>query len=233
MKTFIFTSLVFLFSLSGYCQTTPPSAAVMEVDYFKVKDENITAYLASEKDWHKVHEVRIKEKKVAAWMLFEVILPNGSQVDHNYVTVTFLNSYADLETVVPDMIAAMGKAFPTQNAAEKFAQSMSLRTRVKSEIVYNTFSHWKDNAPGLPFQYVNASFVKVDEGKEASFENQFNGYWKGVMTALVDLGYRQNFLVGERSRSHGTNDAYDYEVFESFKGFLNKRTLKRMVVVLC
>ncbi len=51
---------------------------------------------------------------------------------------------------------------------------MSLRTRVKSEFVYNIFSYWKNNAPGLPFKYLNASFMKVDIGNEASFENKFN-----------------------------------------------------------
>jgi hypothetical protein len=218
MKVLITFAVAVMLSFSVLSQNTPPTP-VVETDYFKVKDADIPAYLAVEKDWKKVHEERLKTGKIYGWMMFEVLLPSGSQVDHNYVTVTIYRSYADVENMIPDMVAAFGKAFPTANVAEKMAKSNTLRDRLKTDFQYNTAGFWIGNAQRMPdFKYANVSMMKVEEANEGLFEEQFK-YWHKILTARTELGYDIGWQYGKVIRSHGTSDPYSDYLLHFFSDF--------------
>ena len=218
MRKFLSLATFLLLSIALFSQDTNP-VAVAQNDYFKVKDQDIPAFLANEKEWKKVHEERVKTGKIFAWYLFEVLLPSGSQVDHNYVTVTLYRSYADIETLIPDIMAAWGKAFPDQNAQGKMVKANALRERVKTDFNYNEHGYWKTGTKGIPeFKYINASMVKVDEGKEAAYEEQFK-YWEKILNARTDMGMDVGWQTGTLIRSHGTADPYSYYTFQFYSDF--------------
>jgi hypothetical protein len=218
MKALLTCAAVVLLTLSLFSQNNPPTP-VVQFDFFKVKDQDITAFLTAEKEWKKVHEERIKTGKVYAWMLFEVILPSGNQVKSNYVTVTLYRSYADVETLIPDMVAAFGKAYPNVNVAEKFAKANTLRERVKSDFQHNTNGYWITKTGMADFKYANISMMKVEEANEGAFEEQIK-YWEKVLTARTDMGLDVGWQYGKIIRSHGTSDpvsAYLVNFYADFK----------------
>lgn len=219
MKVLLSFVAVVLLCFSVFSQNNPPTA-VVQFDFFKVQDQNISAFLAAEKDWKKVHEERVKTGKVYAWMLFEVILPSGSQVTSNYVTVTLYRSYADVETLVADMGAAFGKAFPNVNVSEKFAKANTLRDRVKTDFQHNTNGYWIGNAQRIAdFKYANIAMWKVEEANEGAFEEQFK-YWDKVLIARTEMGLDVGWQYGKIIRSHGSSDpvsAYLAHFYADFK----------------
>ncbi len=225
MKVLTTFAAVVLLCFPLFSQNNQPTA-VVQFDFFKVQDQNIPAFLAVEKEWQKVHAERIKSGKVYAWMLFEVLLPNGSKVSSNYVTATLYRSYADVETLVPDMVAAFGKAFPTVNVGEKIAKSNALRDRIKTDFQYNTNGYWKGDAQRMAdFKYVNVDMLKVEEANEEIFEDQFK-YWDKILIARTELGYDVGWQYGKIIRSHGTSDPYSAYLVHFFSDFKQTDTEK-------
>jgi hypothetical protein len=174
-KLLSFTVLV-LFTISIYSQETKQSP-VTQLAYFKVKDENLQAYLAAEKEFKLIHQERVKSEKMLAWMLFEVLTPGGTQVEHNFVTVSLFQNYSKIENFFPDIQEALKKVYPGKTVQDMKNKMNPLRELVRRENQYNTMGFWKDNGQWADFKYVNVSMIKVEEVNESAFEAQFS-YWQ-------------------------------------------------------
>ena len=83
-------------------------APFLRVELMRVPAGGDDAYNAVEKDWRKIHEVRIKDGTVANWGLYGRVLPGGTDYPYNYSTVTGYSRFKDMNGF--DYAAAVQKA---------------------------------------------------------------------------------------------------------------------------
>jgi len=62
----------------------------------KVPAGGDAAYTAAEKEWRKIHEVRIKEGTLANWGVYGRVLPGGTDYPYNYATVSGYSHFKDM-----------------------------------------------------------------------------------------------------------------------------------------
>ena len=65
-------------------------------DFRNIAQEHIEDYLKIEKFWKAVHQERIKDGRMTAWLLLKVVNEEQKDIPYNYIT---LNVYPDMEKV--------------------------------------------------------------------------------------------------------------------------------------
>jgi len=75
---------------------TSKPAPFLRVEYMKVPAGGDAAYTAAEKEWRKIHEVRIKEGTLANWGVYGRVLPGGTDYPYNYATVSGYSHFKDM-----------------------------------------------------------------------------------------------------------------------------------------
>jgi hypothetical protein len=83
-------------------------APFLRVEYMRVPPGGDAAYTAVEKEWRKIHEVRIKDGTVANWGFYGRVLPGGTDYPYSYATVTGYSHFKDMNGF--DFAAAVQKA---------------------------------------------------------------------------------------------------------------------------
>ena len=88
------------------CTTTQKSASdpqsqqktlnVVVVDYKNIAQDHEEDYLKVEKYWKPVHQERINDGRMTAWLLLKVVNDEKKDIPYNYIT---LNVYPDMEKV--------------------------------------------------------------------------------------------------------------------------------------
>jgi len=62
-------------------------------DFRNIAQEHIEDYLKIEKFWKSVHQERIKDGRMTAWLLLKVVNEEQKDIPYNYIT---LNVYPDM-----------------------------------------------------------------------------------------------------------------------------------------
>ena len=88
------------------CSTTQEPASILTsqnkssnyvvADYRNIAQEHIGDYLKAEKFWKAIHQERIKDGRMTAWLLLKVVNEEQKDIPYNYIT---LNVYPDMEKV--------------------------------------------------------------------------------------------------------------------------------------
>ena len=77
----------------------------IETDYMKVNRANQVEYLKLEKEiWKPIHQERVNAGHILGWYLYRVSYPGGTEVHHNYTTVTVYRTFKDMENPYPQEI---------------------------------------------------------------------------------------------------------------------------------
>lgn len=116
----------------GFLPETPVGkpAPMMRVEYMRVAAGGGDAYADVEKQWRKIHELRLKEGTLASWGLYGRVLPGGSDYPYNYATVSGYSHFKDMGGL--DFTGLVQKA-GLGNAAELDARTGKARDLVRSE----------------------------------------------------------------------------------------------------
>ncbi len=113
---------------------TPEPAAkpapFLRVEYMRVPGGGDAAYAEIEKQWRKIHDVRIKDGIMATWGLYSRILPGGSDYPYNYATVSGYTHFKDMNGL--DFAGLVQKA-GLGNATELGDRTAKARDLVKAE----------------------------------------------------------------------------------------------------
>ena len=98
--------LLLMAGLIVSCTTTQKSASdplpqtktsnFVVTDFRNIAQENVDDYLKVEKFWKPVHQERIKDGRMTAWLLLKVVNDEKKDIPYNYIT---LNVYPDMEKV--------------------------------------------------------------------------------------------------------------------------------------
>jgi hypothetical protein len=172
------------FSLLAQDNTTQP---IIRFDFIKVEPQKVSEYLKLENDWRKVHEAMRKEGKILRWMHYEVLLPSGSEVHHNYMTATIYKDYAALENIVPDLAVAFAKVYPERNFLDFLNKSDQIRNRVRTEVFQNTDGYWNPKA-FFQHKYARIDFMKTITQNTGAYLESESTFWKPAHKVAVENG---------------------------------------------
>ena len=89
MKKFI----IFLSYILFISSTLQAQNLIGVIDYMKVDDQN--EYLEVEKMWQKIHEERIKQDNIVAWVVCQVMF-NAVEDPYNFITVSWYDSFSKI-----------------------------------------------------------------------------------------------------------------------------------------
>jgi hypothetical protein len=105
-------------------------APFLRVEYMRVPPGGDAAYAEIEKQWRKIHDVRMKEGGLATWGLYGRVLPGGTDYPYNYATVSGYAHFRDMNSL--DFAGLVQKA-GLGNATELGDRTGKARDLVRAE----------------------------------------------------------------------------------------------------
>lgn len=158
MKTFISTLALAVFSLffNDNIIAQNADAEYVIVEYMKVKPGMWDKYRQCEEAWKLIHQYRLKQGLITGWELEQVMYPDGTSTEYDFLTITHYKNWKATEGGGGWYDAAM-KTLPADK--REIAENAELyRDLVKSEI-------WTGGdmvlAPGAKPKYRVENFMKI------------------------------------------------------------------------
>lgn len=188
MKKLIFPALLLLATITKMYSQNNNAQPYVRFDFIKVADGQLAEYAQIESEWNKVHESLKKSGKILRWMQYDVMLPSGAAVEHNFVTVTLYKDYATLENIVADLAQEFVKVYPDKNFYEFLAKTDKIRTRVKTEIFENQDGFWKDGE-FFKHKYARVDFMNTDWDRDEAYTKLEQNFWKPFHKKYMDAGH--------------------------------------------
>jgi hypothetical protein len=217
--------LVLSFVFTGWLSTSAQdntTQTMVRFDFIKVEPSKTAEYLKLESDWRKVHEVLRKEGKILRWMHYEVLLPSGSDVHHNYVTVQIYKDYASLENIVPELATAFAKVYPERNFLEFLSKTDQVRNRVRTEIFRNIDGYWNPNA-FFQHKYARMDFMKTTTENTSAYVASETNFWKPAHKVAVASGKLNGWQLCSKLFS-ADDDEYNRLTVNFFTDFAQSET---------
>ena len=155
------TAIIALLILFNSFFAAKSQAIIGVADYMKV--DNIQEYMELEKQWHKIHEERIKEGMIRGWAMYQVMFASPEE-SYDFVTVSWYDSFSKVHLPVAD--ETIKAAFPnmTEEDIKEFHQKThQARTRVSQGFFHQVFT----TADGLDNQgkFYRINEIRVKKGK--------------------------------------------------------------------
>jgi uncharacterized protein YxeA len=208
----IISSIVFLLFISSISFSQDNRAVTyIQFDLHKVEADKIQDYIKIEQDWKKVHEEEKKSGKVLRWMIYEVLLPSGTGVEYNYITVKIYKDYASLESIVPDMATAFNKVFPNKNFGEFYHSTDNIRKRLSTEIFENIDGYWNPNA-FFQHKYARMDFMKTDMQNSGPYIDLEKNFFKPAHKVAIANGQMNGWQLCHKMYAANTDDYTDMTV---------------------
>lgn len=153
----------------------PPKSRMVTLDYHKPEPGKTQEYLRMERQlWKPVHQERVDKGKITSWKLYRVSYPNGDKQEYDYVTMTDLANFADLEAPYAgiDIAAVLGES--------KFKEMRGMTSAVQKLVRSDTLAiqlstaNWSESAN----QTLEVHYLKAFPGKAADLlKAQREFYW--------------------------------------------------------
>jgi hypothetical protein len=148
MKNLTLTLIFVLVSLTMKAQT------VAVVDYMKIPEGGDATYLAIEKQWKAVHQLRVESGKILGWN-FWYIRNSGAASPYNYATVTLYENFGKTETGLTE--AELKQVFGAK-MEEVLNKTVASRSLIYSEMIKLELSVTSDS----PDKFLVVNWVKTD-----------------------------------------------------------------------
>ena len=109
------------------------------VNYMKVDPAKEAEYAQMEiETWKPIHQQRVKDGKLLAWMLYSVRFPRGDGMEYGYLTVEEYKNIEDVEESYgsdKEFAALLKKVHPKRSQADLLKEALSNRSLVRSELL--------------------------------------------------------------------------------------------------
>lgn len=157
-STFTMTFLfIFFLNVSG-------QNMIGVLDYMTVNDQE--EYLEVEKQWQKIHEVRMQEGEIIGWVVYQIMYKTAED-PYNFVTVSFYDAFSKLYKEIPDHIYKAAYPNKTKDEWEAFQKRTSnSRKMFTSSIFQQKLANGKGLNPVANIFVVNEISVKQSKSKE-------------------------------------------------------------------
>ncbi|MDF1694983.1 MAG: hypothetical protein P1U56_04095 [Saprospiraceae bacterium] len=106
---------------------------LMVVNFMDVQADNRKEYIEMETGVFKpLHHARYKSGKMIDWVVAQRIIPYGSEIQPDYITIDKFQPYPDMHN--PNFKKEFEEAHPTKNFVKTMDRMAELRTVIKPEI---------------------------------------------------------------------------------------------------
>jgi hypothetical protein len=213
------TSLVVAFVLTclpmfGNAQNDPMVFAI--VDYMKVKPGDEGKYLDLEKNiWKPLHQERIKEGKIIAWILYRVLY-TGTSDPYNYATVTVFDNPANLENPWTGIDAT--KILAGKDVDKLYSETLKSRDLVKSKLIMRQDEVYPEGGPGA-YKYLQVDFMKVKPGNEGLYLDVEKNIWNPVHKEFIKAGSRVGWSLWSEVYPAGSESDSQFATVNYFSEF--------------
>ncbi|MEO1260836.1 MAG: hypothetical protein AAFZ15_18705 [Bacteroidota bacterium] len=103
----------------------------VQVNHMKVAEGNSSAYVKMENDIFKpIHQKRAENGTMAEWLLFQRVMPRGTDWDNNFITMDFYTNWNDIMNWDGELFQ---QVHPDINADQTWSKMSSLRELTRSE----------------------------------------------------------------------------------------------------
>jgi hypothetical protein len=223
MKNCLF---VLMAALAASCATVekPASSSASQeespnyivVDYKDIAPENVEDYLKVERFWKPVHQERIDDGRMKAWLLLKVV--NEGQEDQPYNFIT-LNVYPDRDKVSSggatqkDWINAHGA-----QRLERDGQSMGALTRKVNNIISRELHATVSSTYSLT-KYRRVNFMKAAPGQRDAFVESRLGFVQPIFMRMINDSDAplSGWILNELVTAEGSDTEYDFVSYDLFK----------------
>jgi hypothetical protein len=168
--------------------TAAEAQTVALVDYMKVPADGGTNYVAIEKQWKNLHQIRVDAGEILAWELYAV-RNTGTNSPYNYATVTVYENFSKTENWASD--AEMKKAFGDK--PDDFLKKTDLSRNLVNE---ESFFLQVGIPSDVPDKYVVVNYIQTD-----NVDNYINMEKVGYLplhTEAKKLGQRNSWGIWTR-----------------------------------
>lgn len=186
------------------------------VDLMKVEQGNDEEYLDMEsKLWKPIHQERVKNGKIAGWILYRVWY-KGANDDYNYVTVTLFDNLANLED--PFEGIELAEIHPGMERDEFMEKTNSSRKLVQSRLIQRVnFAYPDGGQSAAPFKYLVVNYMKPVSG--SAFLELENEKAKPIHEELVKSGEWAGWSVWANVFPRGTNEPHQFATVDYYSDF--------------
>ena len=185
-------------------------------DFRNIAQENVEDYLKVEKFWKAVHQERIKDGRMTAWLLLKVVNDEKKDIPYNYIT---LNVYPDMEKVSnggpteEDFANAHG-----DQKSEQEIQAMGVLTQKVNNIIRSDLSTTISSIYSLT-KFRRANFMKTGPGQRDAFVESRQGFIQPIFSRMIhDINAPMSgWILNELVTPDSTEKEYDFVSFDLFK----------------
>lgn len=193
-----------------------PSQVFAQVDYMKAKPDDAGEYLSLERElWKPIHQERAKDGKILGWNLYAVRYPAGTGHDYNYVTVTFYDSMADVES--PEFETYAQRAHPDKAINVVSERTTDARKWVRSELWTRLDEVAPEASPSEPAPFLQVDYMKVGPGGGSDYVSLEQDIWKPVHQARLDAGTIASWGLWQMNLPGGTSQPYSHATVTGFQ----------------
>jgi len=195
---------------SSYSQTsTAPKYVSMA--FIKSKSPD---FIRTEKEfWLPIHRQLIKDGGEAAWYLYRVKYPAGTNAGYDYIAFTVFTQWPQAEA--PDATAetAMKKVHPNVND-QAIKKSTDLHEVVWKQL-FQVIGEAADKIK-TPSRFLNVNQMKTVPGSESEYVNLEITYFKPFHTERVSRGIMNNWSLYKPAFPYGEKYEFDYMTLNGF-----------------
>ena len=185
-------------------------------DYRNIAQEHIEDYLKAEKFWKAIHQERIKDGRMTAWLLLKVVNEEQKDIPYNYIT---LNVYPDMEKVSnggptnEDFTNAHSDQYSEQDIQAMGALTRKVNNIIRSDLLKSISSIYSLN------KYRIANFMKTAPGQRDAFVESRQGFIQPIFSRMIhDINAPMSgWILNELVTPDGTEKEYDFVSFDLFK----------------
>jgi hypothetical protein len=209
------------------CTTTQKSASdplsqqepsyYVVVDYKNIVQDHVEDYLKVEKFWKPVHQERINDGRMMAWLLLKVANEKQKDIPYNYIT---LNVYPDMDKVSNG--GATKEDWINAHGAQKYeeeGQEMGALTRKVNNIIRRHLCENVDSSLYSLTKYRRANFMKTAPSRRDAFVESRQGFIKPIFSRMIhDINAPMSgWILDELVTPNGTENEYDFISYDLFK----------------
>jgi hypothetical protein len=185
-------------------------------DYRNIAQEHIEDYLKAEKFWKAIHQERIKDGRMTAWLLLKVVNEEQKDIPYNYIT---LNVYPDMEKVSnggptnEDFTNAHSDQYSEQDIQAMGALTRKVNNIIRSDLLKSISSIYSLN------KYRIANFMKTAPEQRDAFVESRQEFTRPIFSRMIhDIDAPMSgWILNELVTPDGTEKEYDFVSFDLFK----------------
>lgn len=136
----------------------------VQAAFMKVKSGMNAEYVKLEREiWKPIHQERVKQGKITGWQISEVMYPAGSDREYDFVVVSLVRGWKNIETMW-DGMDEIAKKVLTKEQLARMDKTEQTRDMIRVELWAVEDMVFRNPNGGAPWKYMTVGFKDVPFG---------------------------------------------------------------------